>query len=342
MSTIGVLKEVKKNEFRVALTPTGCAELVKAGHAVHVEQGAGLASGFDDTSYLAAGGVISSVEQVWQANIVLHVKEPQPEEYKFFTNQTLFTYLHLASNPKLKAALAHSKVTAFAYENVEPTPGMFPLLMPMSEVAGRMAVLEGAKYLEKHYGGKGKLICGVPGVEPAHVIILGAGVVGANATRIATALGARVTVLDQDIQKLRTISAQFPTCSTALCSDAKIAELLPQADLIIGAILQPNASTPKLITRAMLKQLTPGTVLVDVAIDQGGCFESSKPTSHADPVFIEEGIVHYCVANMPGAVAQTSTLALTNATLKYVLNLAQTQSPVSSENLLPGLLKARV
>jgi alanine dehydrogenase len=328
--TVGVLKEVKKSEGRVALTPSGAQTLVQDGCVVLVETNAGAAAGFTDAEYTAHGARISDKETVWKADLVLHVKEPQPQEFEFLQGpkvpRALFTYLHLASNPELAAVLTNAKskgLNAFAYENVSPSPGLFPLLLPMSEVAGRMAVIEGAKYIQHHFGGKGKLICGVPGAEPAHVLILGAGVVGTNAAKLASSLGARTTVLDLDSNKLRALSALLPTVATAICSKSKITELLPSADIVIGAILQPNAATPKLVTEDMLTLMEKGSVLVDVAIDQGGCFQTSKPTTHTDPVFIHKGIVHYCVANMPGAVTRTSTIALTNATLPYIQELTR-------------------
>jgi alanine dehydrogenase len=323
---VGILKEIKTEENRVAMTPAGVEVMVHGGHEVWVEENAGLNSGFTDDQYRQAGArVVATAQEIYAgAGMVMHVKEPQPTEYGLIRKgQIVFTYLHLAANEPLTRALMKSGAINIAYETIQKTDGSLPLLSPMSEVAGRMAVQQAAKYLEMAYGGRGVLLGGVPGVEPATVTVIGGGEVGANAARMACGLGAKVYLLDLNLQRLRYLSDVMPAnCIPLISNPATIRRLAPQSDAIIGAVLIPGAKAPKLITREMLSSMKPGSVLVDVAIDQGGCFETSKPTTHTDPIFEVDGIVHYCVANMPGAVARTSTLALTNATLPYALEIA--------------------
>ncbi|ADD67920.1 alanine dehydrogenase [Denitrovibrio acetiphilus DSM 12809] len=323
---VGILKEIKKDENRVSMTPAGAEILVQAGHSVVVESTAGVNSGFTNEAYVNAGvGVMPDAEAVYnKADMVLHVKEPQPEEYGMIRpDQIIFTYLHLAADKMLTEALIKSNAVCIAYETIQSSNGSLPLLTPMSEVAGRMAAQEGAKYLEMSFGGKGKLLGGVPGVEPGTVVVLGGGVVGINAAKIACGLGARVYIADMSLDRLRYLSDVMPkNCIPVMSSPDTVRKLIADADVVIGAVLLPGAKAPKLITADMLRLMQPGTVLVDVAIDQGGCFETSRPTTHSDPVYTIDGIIHYCVANMPGAVAKTSTMALTNATLPYILNIA--------------------
>ncbi|MBS9403073.1 alanine dehydrogenase [Halomonas sp. TRM85114] len=323
---IGVPKEIKNHEYRVALTPTGARELVGRGHQVIFQTGAGEGAGFADADYAAVGAALEAdVAKVWgDAELILKVKEPQAEEVARLTaGQTLFTYLHLAAEETLTRGLMESGATCIAYETITDRQGGLPLLAPMSTVAGRMAVQAGAHSLEKAQGGAGVLLPGVPGVPPAKVAVIGGGVVGENAARMALGLGAEVTVLDKSIPRLETLDDRYQGRMKTVFSTADaIDEAVRDSDLIIGAVLIPGAAAPKLITRAMLADMKPGSVLVDVAIDQGGCFETSKATTHAEPTYIIDGIVHYCVANMPGAVARTSTLALTNATMPFVLALA--------------------
>jgi alanine dehydrogenase len=324
---IGVPKEIKNNENRVALTPAGTKELVKRGHTVLVQQNAGSGSGFNDDVYAKAGAkMISTAEEVFAtAEMIIKVKEPIEQEYKLIRkDQLIFTYFHFASYEPLTKAMIESGAVCLAYETVEKTDGSLPLLIPMSEVAGRMAIQEGAKYLEKPLKGRGILLGGVPGVMPAKVLILGAGIVGTNSAKIAAGMGADVTILDINIPRLRYLDDVMPkNVHTLVSNEYTIRELIKDADLIIGGVLVPGAKAPKLITRDMLKEMRPGTVLVDVAVDQGGCIETCKPTTHEDPTFIIDDVVHYCVANMPGAVPYTSTLALTNATLPYAIRLAK-------------------
>lgn len=323
---IGIPKEIKNNENRVALTPAGTKELVKRGHTVYVQHTAGENSGFSDTAYEAAGAIIlSGIEDVYQiAEMIVKVKEPIASEYPLVRkDQLLFTYFHFASEEALTRAMMNSESVCLAYETVENTDRTLPLLIPMSEVAGRMSVQEGARFLEKPQGGKGILLGGVPGVKPAKVLVLGGGIVGYNAALMAAGMGADVTIADISLPRLRYLSEVMPAnVKTLYSSTHNIEQELPSTDLVIGAVLIPGAKAPHLINRDMLKQLKKGSVLVDVAIDQGGCFETSHPTTHAEPIFEVDGIVHYCVANIPGAVPQTSTLALTNATLPYVVQLA--------------------
>lgn len=323
---IGIPKEIKNNENRVGATPTGVKELVKHGHKVYVQHTAGIGSGFPDEQYVSAGAeILPTIEDVYAiADMIIKVKEPIEPEYKLVKpGQVLFTYFHFACDRELTDAMLASGATCIAYETVTDRQHTLPLLTPMSEVAGRMSVQEGARFLEKPQGGKGKLLGGVPGVKPAKVLILGAGTVGRNAALMAAGLGADVTITDISLPTLRHVAEIMPkNVKTLYSSTHNIEQELPDADLVIGSVLIPGAKAPHLVTRDMLKLMKPGTVLVDVAIDQGGCFETSKPTTHAEPTYEIDGIVHYAVANIPGAVPYTSTLALTNATLPYALRLA--------------------
>lgn len=323
---IGVPKEIKNNENRVALTPAGTQELVKRGHTVCIQRMAGVASGFSDDQYSGAGAkIIETAAEVFSiAEMIMKVKEPVGEEYALIREDHLvFTYFHFASYEPLAKAMIKSGAICLAYETVERADGSLPLLIPMSEVAGRMAIQEGAKYLEKPLKGRGVLLGGVPGVKPAKVLILGAGIVGANAAKIAAGMGADVTVVDINLQRLRYLDDVMPkNVHTMVSNEYNIREMIKDHDLIVGAVLIPGAKAPRLITRDMLKTMRPGTVLVDVAVDQGGCIETCTPTTHENPTFIIDDVVHYCVANMPGAVPYTSTLALTNATLPYAVRLA--------------------
>jgi alanine dehydrogenase len=322
---IGVAREIKQREYRVALTPAGALELVQRGHEVVVEEGAGVGSGFADEAYVAVGARIAPAEGVWgAAGLLLKVKEPIPEEYgRLREGLTLFTFLHIAADEALTRALVDSGITAIAYETVETADRQLPLLAPMSEVAGRLAPQMGAWSLEKAHGGRGILLGGVPGVPPAKVVILGGGVVGLNSAIIALGMQADVWVLDKSVERMRELEIALDGRVTlAMSNRLQIEEVLADADMVIGAVLVPGAIAPKLVTREMLALMRPGAVLVDVAIDQGGCFETSHATTHDDPVFEVDGIVHYCVANMPGAVPVTSTKALTNVTLPYVEAIA--------------------
>ncbi|MEI8271878.1 MAG: alanine dehydrogenase [Paludibacter sp.] len=323
---IGIPKEIKNNESRVAVTPGGARTLTQHGHEVFVETHAGDNSGFNDDQYLKAGAKIlsTSAEVFGIAEMIMKVKEPIKSEYKLIRpGQLVFTYFHFASEKELTMAMMESGAICLAYETVEKEDHTLPLLIPMSEVAGRMSIQEGAKYLEKPKGGKGILLGGVPGVKPANVLVLGGGVVGTQAALMAAGLGAHVTIADISLARLRYLSEIMPAnVDTLMSSTHNIEEMLPFTDLVIGAVLIPGAKAPHLITRDMLKLMQPGSVLVDVAIDQGGCFETSHATTHTDPVYEVDGILHYCVANIPGAVPFTSTLALTNATLPYALKLA--------------------
>ncbi len=323
---VGVLKEIKTRENRVAMTPAGVEQMVDRGHDVLVEKAAGAGSGFDDRAYTAAGaGIAGSAQDIYrQCGMVMKVKEPLPVEYPLIRGgQVLFTYFHFAASQELTRAIVDSGCVAVAYETVEKNDRSLPLLTPMSEVAGRMAIQEGAKYLEKTYGSKGILLGGVPGVEPGTVVVIGGGVVGTNAATVACGLGAKVYLLDNNLRRLRYLSEVMPkNCFTVMSSPANLRRLLSEADLVVGAVLIPGAAAPKLVTRDMLRLMKPGSVIVDVAIDQGGCVETARPTTHDDPIYEVDGIVHYCVTNMPGAVSMTSTLALTNATLPYALEIA--------------------
>jgi alanine dehydrogenase len=323
---IGVPKEIKNNENRVALTPAGTQELVKRGHTVYVQNTAGVGSGFTDEQYAKAGAkMIQSAAEVFSlAEMIVKVKEPVEQEYKLIKkDQLVFTYFHFASYEPLTKAMIESGAVCLAYETVERADGSLPLLIPMSEVAGRMAIQEGAKYLEKPLKGRGILLGGVPGVKPAKVLILGGGVVGTNAAKIAAGMGADVTIMDVNLTRLRYLDDVMPkNVHTMVSNEFSIREMVKDHDLIVGGVLIPGAKAPKLITRDMLRTMRPGTVLVDVAVDQGGCIETCTPTTHENPTFIIDDVVHYCVANMPGAVPYTSTLALTNATLPYAIRLA--------------------
>lgn len=322
---IGVPKEIKNNENRVALTPAGSQELTKRGHTVYVQATAGVGSGFSDEDYVGAGAkILSSAKEVFDiAEMIMKVKEPIEPEYKLIKkDQLVFTYFHFASYEPLTKAMLETGAVCLAYETVEKDGGL-PLLVPMSEVAGRMSIQEGAKYLEKPLKGRGILLGGVPGVMPAKVLILGGGVVGTNAAKIAAGMGADVIIADVNLNRLRYLDDVMPkNVCTMASNEYVIRELVKTHDLIIGAVLIPGAKAPKLISKDMLKTMRPGTVLVDVAVDQGGCIETCKPTTHEDPTYIIDDVVHYCVANMPGAVPYTSTLALTNATLPYAIKLA--------------------
>ena len=323
---IGVPKEIKNNENRVALTPAGASELVKNGHTLYVQATAGNGSGFSDEEYVSAGAkILPTIEEVYGiAEMIIKVKEPIESEYPLIKeNQLLFTYFHFASYEPLTHAMIKSKSVCLAYETVERPDRSLPLLVPMSEVAGRMSIQEGAKYLEKPMGGRGILLGGVPGVKPANVIVLGGGIVGTQAAKMAAGLGANVTLMDISLPRLRQLDDTMPAnVNTQYSNEYNIREAIKTADLVIGGVLIPGAKAPKLITRDMLPTMRKGSVIVDVAIDQGGCFETSKPTTHAEPCYEVDGVVHYCVANMPGAVPYTSTLALTNATLPYAIQLA--------------------
>ena len=323
---VGIPKEIKNNENRVGMTPAGVAELARRGHEVSVQHTAGEGSGFSDDEYVAAGArILPTIEAVYrECDMIVKVKEPIELEYELVRpGQLLFTYFHFACEKELTDAMLKSGAVCLAYETVQLPNGSLPLLQPMSEVAGRMATLNGAYYLQKTKGGKGKLICGVPGVSPAKVLVLGGGVVGEAAAMMAAGLGADVTITDISLPRLRQLDIETPAnVHTLYSSEHNIRQMLPTVDIVVGSVLVPGDKTPHLITKEMLKLMEPGTVLVDVAIDQGGCFETSRPTTHSDPVYIEDGIVHYCVANIPGAVPNTSTLALTNATLCYALALA--------------------
>lgn len=323
---IGVPIEIKNNENRVALTPGGALELIKRGHTVYMQDNAGANSGFPNELYEEVGAkILPTIEAVYDiAEMIMKVKEPIESEYKLIKkDQLLFTYFHFASHEPLTMAMIENKSVCLAYETVEKADRSLPLLIPMSEVAGRMATQQGAKYLEKPIMGKGVLLGGVPGVAPGKVLVLGGGVVGTQAAKMAAGLGAQVTIMDINLDRLRYLNDVMPAnVVTRFSNEVNIRELIPNMDLIIGSVLIPGAKAPKMITRDMLKDMHPGTVLVDVAVDQGGCFETCRPTTHQDPTFIIDDIVHYCVANMPGAVPYTSTIALTNVTLPYAIQLA--------------------
>lgn len=323
---IGTPKEIKNNEFRVGLNTASVNALVQQGHELFIETGAGLGSGFSDEAYASAGAtIVNSAEEVYQiAEMIVKVKEPLPPEYSLIrSGQILFTYFHFASSFELTKAMMERKSVCIAYETVEDSQRRLPLLTPMSEVAGRMSIQQGAKFLEKPKGGKGILLGGVPGVKPANVMIIGAGVVGTEAAKMAAGLGANVNLLDINLDRLRYLSEVLPANVTPLySSEETITKLLKEVDLVIGAVLIPGAKAPKIIRKDMLKKMSPGTVLVDVAVDQGGCFESCSPTTHEDPTFTVDEIIHYCVANIPGAVPMTSTNALNNVTLYYTQLIA--------------------
>ena len=324
---VGLPKEIKDNEYRVGLTPAGVRALTDAGHRVVVEQNAGVGSGFTDELYERAGArILKTADEVWaQGEMIVKVKEPIAPEYpRMREGQLLFTYLHLAPDRELTKQLLERKVTGIAYETITDRAGTLPLLTPMSEVAGRMAIQVGSHYLEKMQGGRGVLLGGVPGVPAARVVILGGGVVGTNAAKIAVGMGAYVTIIDNNLGRLRELDDIFLSKISTLASSAyMIHDAISQADLIVGAVLIPGAAAPKLVTRNMLRDVPDGAVIVDVAVDQGGCIETTRPTTHSEPTYYVEGVLHYCVANMPGAVPRTSTFALTNATLPYTLKLAK-------------------
>lgn len=323
---IGIPKEIKNNENRVGMTPAGVAELIGRGHVVYVQKTAGVGSGFSDAEYESVGAqMLPTIADVYrEADMIVKVKEPIEEEYGLVRKgQLLFTYFHFACDRPLTDAMLKSGAICLAYETVQKADRSLPLLQPMSEVAGRMATLNGAYYLQKTKGGKGRLISGVPGVKRAKVLVLGGGVVGEAAALMAAGLGAQVVIADISLPRLRQLELELPSnVQTLYSSRSNIRRELRDVDIVVGAVLVPGAKAPRLITRDMLKEMEPGTVMVDVAIDQGGCFETSRPTTHSEPVFVEEGIVHYCVANIPGAVPNTSTTALTNATLRYAVALA--------------------
>ena len=321
---IGLPREIKQQEHRVALLPSAAYQLIKRGHSVVVERNAGTGSGYPNADYEQAGATLvdSHAAVFEQAGLIVKVKEPLPEEYPLLRpGQLLFTYLHLAADRALTEALMKSRVTGIAYETIEVNRRL-PLLEPMSEIAGRMSILVGGYFLAKHNGGSGMLLGGVPGVLPGKVVVLGGGVSGINAARMAIGLGADVTILEVDLERMRFLDITLHTSHTLYSSEAHLLELLPAVDLLIGAVLVPGAKAPRLINREMLRRMRPGSVLVDIAIDQGGCAETSHPTTHNNPVFVEEGVIHYCVANMPGAYARTATQALTNVTHRYVELLA--------------------
>ncbi|MFO7739641.1 MAG: alanine dehydrogenase [Desulfatiglandaceae bacterium] len=323
---VGILREIKAAENRVSMTPGGVEIMKQNGHTVLVEKDAGKGSGLENAAYISAGAqLVDTPQQIYaRADMVMHVKEPLPSEYELIReDQIVFTYLHLAASEELTLALIKSKSIDIAYETIQKADGSLPLLTPMSEVAGRMAIQQGAKYLEMVQGGQGVLLGGVPGVDPGTVLVIGGGVVGTNAAKMACGLGAKVYLLDSNLERLRYLSDVMPSnCFLLMSSPATIRKFVKEADVVVGAVLIPGAKAPKLVTRDMLKTMKKGSVMVDVAIDQGGCFETSKPTTHSDPIYTVEGVVHYCVANMPGGVAKTSTFALTNATLPYAVEIA--------------------
>jgi alanine dehydrogenase len=322
---IGVPKEIKSDEYRVAMMPVGVDLLTKAGHKVFIEADAGSGSGFSDEMYVAAGAtIVKTHEEAFDVDMIVKVKEPQQSEIKLFKpNQVVFTYFHFAASNELTQGCLESEIVAIAYETIRDRKGTLPLLTPMSEIAGKMSIQEGAKYLERPMMGRGILLGGVPGVAPAKVVVIGAGVVGTNAAKIAAGLGADVYVMDINLDRLRYLDDTMPANVDTIFSDPHtIKKHVSEADLVVGAVLIPGAKAPRLITRELLKHMLPGAVLVDVAIDQGGCADTSRPTTHQQPTYIAEGVVHYCVTNMPGAVGRTSTIALCNATLPYALRIA--------------------
>jgi alanine dehydrogenase len=323
---VGILKEIKSEENRVSMTPAGAEVMRQNGHIVLVEKDAGTGSGFENSAYQAAGAeIVATPQEIFKrADMAMHVKEPLPSEFELIRGgQIIFTYLHLAAAESLTQALIRAGSINIAYETIQKKDGSLPLLTPMSEVAGRMAIQQGAKYLETSQGGLGVLLGGVPGVDSGTVVIIGGGVVGINAAKMASGLGAKVYILDMNLERLRYLSDVMPkNCYPLMSSPTIIRDLVQKADVVVGAVLIPGAKAPRLVTRQMLKTMKKGSVLVDVAIDQGGCFETSKATSHSDPIYLVDGVIHYCVSNMPGAVPKTSTMALTNATLPYALQIA--------------------
>ncbi len=335
---IGVPKEVKSGEFRVALTPGGAELLKTLGHRVYVQKGAGDHSGFADAEYHKAGAALVDAKKAWGADLVVKVKEPLPQEFKFFRpKQMLFTFLHLAPNATLVNALLKQRVTAFAYETIEED-GKLPILEPMSEIAGRIAALMGAYFQSNPQGGRGVLFGGMPGVPPAHVVVLGGGTVGENAARVALGMGSRVTILERRSERMRYLDEILPHVETLMADSIAIRQAVSSADILIGAVHIPGARTPQLVTRAMVKKMKPRSVIIDVAIDQGGSCETSRPTSHAEPTYMEENVLHYAVPNMPGAYGRTSTLALTNISINYLKTLAETPLARLGKTT-PGLLK---
>ena len=341
---VGSVKEIKNNEYRVGLTPDNVRSYVNAGHQVYIQKGAGIGSGFSNEEYAHAGAILcDSAEEVWKTvDMMVKVKEPLAEEYPLLREGLiLYTYLHLAADqPQIDALLEH-KVKAVAYETLTETDGSLPLLSPMSQIAGRLSIQEGAKYLEKKYGGEGVLLAGVPGTPKAHVVILGGGTVGTNAAKIAIGMGANVTIMTRSPKHLEQIDNRFGSViQTLVSNDTNVERAVKEADLIIGAVLITGAAAPKLIKREYLKDMKPGCVFVDVSVDQGGCAETTHPTTHADPIYTVDGVIHYCVANMPGAVPRTSTIALTNSTLKYGLEIANKgleQACVENEVIYSGV-----
>src|SRR5207302_8313516 len=336
---IGVPREIKDQEYRVALLPSAAYQLIQRGHQVVVERGAGAGAGYPDGDYEQAGAkLVDGHAAVFeQADLLVKVKEPQPSEYPLLRpGQILFTYLHLAASRSLTEALINAGVTALAYETIEVNHRL-PLLEPMSEIAGRMSILVGGYFLAKHFGGSGVLLGGVPGVLPGRVVVLGGGSSGINAARMAQGLGADVTILEVDLERMRFLDITLHTAHTLYSNEAHLLELLPSVDLLVGAVLLPGARAPKLIRRDMLRRMRPGSVLVDIAIDQGGCAETSRPTTHDNPVFVEEGVTHYCVANMPGAYARTATQALTNVTYRFI-ELVADSGLAEASKLQPALL----
>ncbi len=322
---IGIPKEIKEHEYRVGATPSMVRVFVEAGHSILVQKDAGAKIGFNDEMYQAAGArIVPEAKDVYTAEMILKVKEPQPKEFSLMhEGQILFTYLHLAPDPEQTRHLLEKRVVGIAYETVTDSAGRLPLLLPMSEIAGRISIQAGATYLQMNHGGKGLLLGGVAGVLPANVVVIGGGVVGTEAARMAMGLGANVVVMDRSLERLRYLDAHYaPKIKTLYSSPAEIENVLKTADLVIGAVLIPGKTAPRLITRQMLRHMVPGSVIVDVAIDQGGCCETSRPTTHSNPTYVEEGVLHYCVTNMPGACARTATLALTNATMSYALEIA--------------------
>lgn len=340
---IGCPKEIKTNEYRVGITPDNVRDYLRHGHSVLIEEGAGLGSAFTDQEYLDAGAQLVDTDMVWaKADMIIKVKEPLAPEYpRMREGQIIYTYLHLAADKALTEALLERKVKAVAYETITDDRGGLPLLMPMSEVAGRLSVLEGAKHLQRMYGGRGVLLSGVPGTEKAKVVVLGGGVVGLSAAKMAMGLGASVTIVDLSVDRLRYIDDLYGSAiQTIYSTEANIQKEIKDADMVIGAVLIPGAAAPKLVKREDLKNMLPGAVIVDVAVDQGGCFETTRATYHNDPIYIVDGIVHYCVANMPGATPRTSSIALTNATIKTGLNIANNgleQAAKNDRHLIPGI-----
>lgn len=340
---IGIPKEIKKGEFRVAITPDGVFELTKSGHEIFIEDNAGVGSGFTNEEYQNCGAtIIKTAKEIFKiSDMIVKVKEPQPSEYNLIRpEQIIFTYFHFASSEELTLAMIESKGICIAYETVQKSDNSLPLLTPMSEIAGRMSIQEGAKFLEKNQGGSGILLGGIPGVKPAKVVILGGGVVGYNAAKMALGLGANVTIMDVNLQRLRYLSEILPNLQTVISNEYNIKNEIKDADLVIGAVLVTGKKAPFLIKKEMLKLMKQGTVVVDVAIDQGGCIETAKPTTHDEPTYFVDGILHYCVANIPGAVPRTSTRGLTNATLPYIIELANKgweKATIENQELFKGL-----